>query len=159
MVRDKVPGYTELITDLLHKCPNEIRNREHLDPAAAFDEIAKVLFMKVCVERRLRRGKDRQNLFTADFLDEIGQFFIPREIVRFIEMGDPKIGETICDPHQRLRWFPHPLFRQSPRAPSPPKPTRNPKASAPRWTKRNSLPPGKPGCSGKPTIAAVSCSM
>jgi type I restriction enzyme M protein len=96
--KDRMPGYIEEITDiphadasdkeieelikklkvfkedefadLLHQCHNVIRNREHLDPAAAFDEIAKVLFMKVCFERRLRRGRDRRNLFTADFLDE-----------------------------------------------------------------------------------------
>ena len=101
VMKDKIPGYVELITDLphadasdkeieelikklkvfkedefadlLHKCHNEIRNREHLDPAAAFDEIAKVLFMKVCFERLLRRGRDRRNLFTADFLDEQGR--------------------------------------------------------------------------------------
>ena len=29
--------------------------------------------MKVCFERRLRRGRDRRNLFTADFLDEQAQ--------------------------------------------------------------------------------------
>ena len=96
--KDRMPGYVEEITDipkadatdkqikelisklkvfkedefakLLHECHNEIRNREHLDPAAAFDEIAKVLFMKVCFERRLLRGRDRRNLFTAEFLDE-----------------------------------------------------------------------------------------
>ncbi|HEX8876939.1 MAG TPA: N-6 DNA methylase [Phycisphaerales bacterium] len=56
--------------DLLHSCHNVIRNREHLDPAAAFDEIAKVLFMKVTIERRLRAGRVRSNLFTADSLDE-----------------------------------------------------------------------------------------
>ncbi|HLL71158.1 MAG TPA: N-6 DNA methylase [Pyrinomonadaceae bacterium] len=56
--------------DLLHKCHNVIRNREHLDPAAAFDEIAKILFLKVNNERRLRQGRARKNLFTADFLDE-----------------------------------------------------------------------------------------
>jgi type I restriction enzyme M protein len=56
--------------DLLHQCHNVIRNREHLDPAAAFNEIAKILFMKVCFERRLARGKYRRNLFTAEFLDE-----------------------------------------------------------------------------------------
>jgi type I restriction enzyme M protein len=55
---------------LLHDCHNVIRNREHLDPAAAFDEIAKVLFIKVTVERRLRAGRVRENLFTADSLDE-----------------------------------------------------------------------------------------
>jgi len=55
---------------LLHQCHNVIRNREKLDPAAAFDEIAKILFIKVDVERRLRSRRARKNLFTADFLDE-----------------------------------------------------------------------------------------
>ena len=55
--------------DLLHKCHNVIRNREHLDPAAAFDEIAKVLFIKVWVEREMRRKRQAQNLFTAAWLD------------------------------------------------------------------------------------------
>ncbi len=39
---------------LLHDCHNVIRNREKLDPAAAFDEIAKILFVKVYVDRELR---------------------------------------------------------------------------------------------------------
>jgi hypothetical protein len=43
--------------DLLHRCHNIIRNREHLDPAAAFDEIAKILFVKTGLERRLKAGK------------------------------------------------------------------------------------------------------
>lgn len=55
--------------DLLHQCHNVIRNREKLDPASAFDEIAKVLFVKVWVERELRRKRQRLNLFTADWLD------------------------------------------------------------------------------------------
>ncbi len=55
--------------DCLHACHNVIRNREHLDPAAAFDEIAKVLFVKVWVERELRRKKQRKNLFTVDWLN------------------------------------------------------------------------------------------
>ncbi len=98
--KDKLPGYCEEIenvshaaasdkeieelvkklktfkedefADLLHSCHNVIRNREHLDPAAAFDEIAKVLFIKVWVERELRRKRQRQNLFTVDWLDEHG---------------------------------------------------------------------------------------
>ena len=56
--------------DLLHRCHNIIRNREKLDPAAAFDEIAKILFIKVTHERRLRAGRVRKNLFTAAFLDK-----------------------------------------------------------------------------------------
>jgi type I restriction enzyme M protein len=56
--------------DLLHACHNIIRNREKLDPAAAFDEIAKILFIKVFVERELRDRRARKNLFTVEFLDE-----------------------------------------------------------------------------------------
>ncbi|MFZ5820012.1 MAG: N-6 DNA methylase [Chloroflexota bacterium] len=56
--------------DLLHKCHNVIRNRQKLDPAAAFDEIAKVLFVKVYVERELREKRRRKNIFSVEFLDE-----------------------------------------------------------------------------------------
>ena len=55
--------------DLLHQCHNVIRNRDKLDPAAAFDEIAKILFVKVWVEREMRRKQQPQNLFTAAWLD------------------------------------------------------------------------------------------
>jgi len=55
--------------DLLHQCHNVIRNREHLDPAAAFDEIAKILFVKVYVERKLLTRRSRENLFTVDVLN------------------------------------------------------------------------------------------
>lgn len=54
---------------LLHECHNVIRNREKLDPAAAFDEIAKILFVKVAVERDMKKRRARENLFTVDFLD------------------------------------------------------------------------------------------
>lgn len=56
--------------DLLHQCHNVIRNREKKDPVAAFDEIAKILFIKVFVERELKQRKRRNNLFTVDFLKE-----------------------------------------------------------------------------------------
>lgn len=56
--------------DLLHQCHNVIRNRDHLDPAAAFDEIAKILFTKVWVEREMRAKRRRKNLFTVEFLRE-----------------------------------------------------------------------------------------
>ncbi len=55
--------------NLLHQCHNVIRNREKKDPAAAFDEIAKILFVKVWVEREMRRKRQRENLFTVEFLD------------------------------------------------------------------------------------------
>ncbi len=56
--------------DLLHQCHNVIRNREKRDPVAAFDEIAKILFVKVFVERELKAKKKRQNLFSVEFLRE-----------------------------------------------------------------------------------------
>ncbi|MGE4584919.1 MAG: N-6 DNA methylase [Sphaerochaeta sp.] len=96
VIKDKVPGYTEELeniphgnasdqdieellsklrvfkekefADLLHKCHNIIRNREKKDPAAAFDEIAKVLFIKVYVERSLLTRRNKTNLFTVDVL-------------------------------------------------------------------------------------------
>lgn len=95
--KDKVPGYIEEIenipaadatdseieellsklrvfkekefADLLHKCHNIIRNREKKDPAAAFDEIAKVLFVKVYVERQLLTRQSKENLFTVKVLN------------------------------------------------------------------------------------------
>ncbi len=95
--KDRLPGYTEEIeniphgnstdkeieellsklrvfkekefADLLHQCHNIIRNREKKDPAAAFDEIAKVLFIKVYVERQLLTKRKKENLFTVDVLE------------------------------------------------------------------------------------------
>lgn len=57
--------------DLLHQCHNVIRNRDKFDPAAAFDEIAKILFVKVFVERELRTKRSRKNLFTVEYLDSL----------------------------------------------------------------------------------------
>lgn len=56
--------------DLLHQCHNVIRNREKKDPVAAFDEIAKILFVKVFVERELKKKRRRKNLFTVEYLEE-----------------------------------------------------------------------------------------
>jgi type I restriction enzyme M protein len=83
---------------LLHQCHNVIRNREKLDPAAAFDEIAKILFVKVDIERRLREGKARRNLFTAEFLDEQKQYYADPVDTLFKQTKDDKIfdpGEKI----------------------------------------------------------------
>jgi type I restriction enzyme M protein len=99
--KDKMPGYLEEIeaiphadatnkqidellarlkvfkedefAELLHQCHNVIRNREKKDPVAAFDEIAKILFVKVFVERELKAKRRRKNLFNVEYLkDQIG---------------------------------------------------------------------------------------
>jgi type I restriction enzyme M protein len=126
--RDKMPGYIEEIgniphanasdkeigelisklrtfkedefADLLHQCHNVIRNREHLDPAAAFDEIAKILFIKSWVEREMRRKKQRQNLFTADWLDsQLGENPL-QELFRQTKEGYR--ADRIFDERERL---------------------------------------------------------
>jgi type I restriction enzyme M protein len=68
LLTDLKPFEGREFADLLHQCHNIIRNNEHLDPAAAFDEIAKLLFVKVWVERRLTEKRERKNLFTVEFL-------------------------------------------------------------------------------------------
>lgn len=98
VLKEKLPGHVEEIVDiphaedsdakikeligklktfredefaaLLHKCHNVIRDNDYKDPAAAFDEIAKILFVKVYVERELKRRRLRQNRFTQDYLKE-----------------------------------------------------------------------------------------
>ena len=99
--KDKIPGYRQQISNipkngdsdkeiqkildslvvfkedefanLLHRCHNIIRNIEKLDPAAAFDEIAKILFMKVYVERSLLKGQ-RDNKFTKEYFEKAREF-------------------------------------------------------------------------------------
>lgn len=64
----------EEFANLLQACHDVIRNREKKDPAAAFDEIAKILFVKVGIERRMRDKRAQRNLFTADQLREMRTF-------------------------------------------------------------------------------------
>lgn len=130
--KDKMPGYIEEIeniphadasdkqieeliaklrtfkedefAELLHQCHNVIRNREHLDPAAAFDEIAKILFIKSWVEREMRRKRQRQNLFTADWLDsQLGENPL-QELFRQTKEGYK--ADRIFDERERLNLKP-----------------------------------------------------
>ncbi len=87
---------------LLHECHNVIRNREKLDPAAAFDEIAKILFVKVDIERRLRQGRTRKNLFTAEFLDEQRQLHDDPMNVLFKQTKDDYKKDKIFDPDETI---------------------------------------------------------
>ncbi len=86
--------------DLLHQCHNVIRNREKKDPAAAFDEIAKILFVKVWVERRMREKRQRQNLFTVEFLDsQLGENPID---TLFIETKNFYRVDQIFEPDEKV---------------------------------------------------------
>lgn len=90
--------------DLLHQCHNVIRNREKLDPAAAFDEIAKILFVKVYVERELRGKRQRENLFTVEFLDrQIGKH--PLNTL-FEQTKEAYEGDDIFETDEEIRLRP-----------------------------------------------------
>lgn len=117
--QDKLPGYREEIEDipkatstekeikdllnklkvfkedefatLLHQCHNIIRNREKLDPAAAFDEIAKILFMKVYAERNLKENM-KGNIFTLDYIEE-GEKFNPDYISYIFKKTKGEFGK------------------------------------------------------------------
>lgn len=90
--------------DLLHKCHNVIRNREKRDPVAAFDEIAKVLFIKVHVERNLRKKRLRQNRFTEDYLKQLPGDQ-PLNML-FHETKREYAGDGIFDPNENLNLKP-----------------------------------------------------
>ena len=97
VIKDKAPGYRTEISDipkngdtdrqvenllkslvafkedefakLLDKCHNIIRNAEKYDPSKAFDEISKILFMKVFVERNAQKS-GKTNIFSLDYITE-----------------------------------------------------------------------------------------
>ncbi len=77
--------------DLLHSCHNIIRNREKLDPAAAFDEIAKVLFMKVYAERKLKADM-KGNIFTLDYIEK-GEEYNPDYLYDIFEKTKVDFGK------------------------------------------------------------------
>jgi type I restriction enzyme M protein len=90
--------------NLLHDCHNVIRNREHLDPAAAFDEIAKILFVKVYAEREMRSKGQRRNLFTKDVLN---QQLVDEPIAPLFEATKKKYAaDRLFDPQDRINLRP-----------------------------------------------------
>lgn len=92
--------------DLLHQCHNVIRNNEHLDPAAAFDEIAKILFVKVWVERRLRERRERKNRFTVETLKEAAKFTQNPIQSLFDETKDAYRADKIFEDKERINLRP-----------------------------------------------------
>ncbi len=92
--------------DLLHSCHNIIRNNEHLDPAAAFDEIAKILFIKVWIERRLKERRERKNRFTVETLREAGRFSKNPIQHLFDETKEAYRADRIFDKDERINLRP-----------------------------------------------------
>jgi type I restriction enzyme M protein len=98
--------YWRVLHDRMPKSLEEIegipRNREKKDPAAAFDEIAKILFIKVDIERRLRERKSRKNLFTAEFLEEQSEIHDDPINMLFNQTKKDYKGDKIFDPDETV---------------------------------------------------------
>lgn len=87
---------------LLHDCHNIIRNREKKDPVAAFDEIAKILFIKVDIERKLKEGKSRKNIFTAEFLDDQANYYDDPINTLFKQTKEDFKADRIFEPDEEV---------------------------------------------------------
>jgi type I restriction enzyme M protein len=74
---------------LLLECHNILRDNHKMDPGAAFDEISKILFIKMASERM-----GRSEVFTTDRLREIAQ-------VNLLEADDPAILGRLFDVTRR----------------------------------------------------------
>lgn len=72
LYNDLVVFKEDEFANLLHACHNTIRNNDALAPSEAFDEISKILFMKVYVERReLKNSQNSSNVFNKEYLNEL----------------------------------------------------------------------------------------
>ncbi len=74
----------DAFTSVLFKCHNIIRNNDKLSPEAAFDEISKILFMKIKYEREQRGVK----VFTKNEFEEQDKVF--EKNIRPSLKGTPK---------------------------------------------------------------------
>lgn len=127
--KDKSPGYREEIEDIPHAnandkeienlfaklktfkqgefreilkaCHNIIRNNEKLDPTLAFDEIAKILFMKVYAERHLKAEKN-QNIFSLEWV-ETAERYNPEYLQDMFDKTKREFGKSqIFKPTEKI---------------------------------------------------------
>ncbi len=138
--KDKMPGYREQISnipeakdiedknkvdellqsllvfkenefaDVLHRCHNIIRNTEKLDPAAAFDEIAKILFMKVYVERNLLKGK-QSKIMSRNWVEKSKEFTNDILEKTFNDTKKDFAKDQIFEKDERIRLKEHTIIR------------------------------------------------
>ena len=96
--------------NLLHKCHNIIRNIEKLDPAAAFDEISKILFMKVYVERELLKD-EKENKFTLDYIDKAREFNLDYLYDTFEKTKKIFAKDLIFNKNEKINLKEHTILR------------------------------------------------
>ena len=73
LLKDLVVFKEDEFAKILWECHNSIRDNDKFDPTKAFDEIAKILFMKVYVERKLIKG-EADNKFTIEYVKEAEKY-------------------------------------------------------------------------------------
>lgn len=73
LLKDLVVFKEDEFAEILSQCHDCIRDNDKLGPSDAFDEIAKVLFMKVYVERELIKGQ-ADNKFTIQYVKDAEKF-------------------------------------------------------------------------------------
>ena len=73
LLKDLVAFKEDEFAKILWECHNSIRDNDKFDPTKAFDEIAKILFMKVYVERKLIKG-ETDNKFTIEYVKEAEKY-------------------------------------------------------------------------------------
>ena len=81
---------------LLFKCHNIIRNNDKLSPEAAFDEISKILFMKI----RYERNPDEANIFSLDVFKSQESHYEKNEKTTNVKLHGPKADIPYMD-----YWF------------------------------------------------------
>lgn len=81
---------------LLTRCHNIIRNNDKLSPEAAFDEISKVLFMKI----RYERNPDESNIFSLEVFKNQERHYEKNERQTNIKLHGPKADIPYMD-----YWF------------------------------------------------------
>lgn len=73
LLKDLVVFKEDEFAKILFECHCFIRDNDKLGPSEAFDEIAKILFMKVYVERKLIKG-EADNKFTIDYVKDAEKY-------------------------------------------------------------------------------------
>jgi len=91
--------------DLLHACHNIIRDREAASADLAFDEIAKILFMKVYAERNLK-AEMKENIFTLKWVED-AEKYTPDYLNVIFEKTKKDFGkDKIFLPDEKLKLKP-----------------------------------------------------
>lgn len=94
LLKDLVVFKEDEFAKILFECHNYIRDNDKFDPTKAFDEIAKILFMKVYVERKkIKDSKSGKNVFNKGYLDELEQDLKDNPLVK----TDLSVLETLFE--------------------------------------------------------------